>query len=87
MVSWRVVPDVVDAIESWIAGVSYWVQVPVLLAVLLPIGWGLAGLIDRIVEKILWPYTRREMRSAAAAAIAGHDPAPGTPPDGRGPRP
>ncbi len=64
--------DGVDAVESWIAGVSYWVQVPVLLAVLLPLVWLAAGLIDRIVEQILWPHTRREMRLAAVAAIAHH---------------
>jgi len=62
--------DGIDAVESWIAGVSYWVQVPLLLAVLLPAAWALAGLIDRIVEKILWPHTRREIRTAAVAAIA-----------------
>jgi len=46
-VSWRDVLDGVDAVESWIAGQTYWVQVPVLLIVLLPLGWALAGLIDR----------------------------------------
>lgn len=68
--SWRDVLDGVDAVESWIAGQSYWVQVPLLLAVLLPIAWLLAALIDRIVDRILWPHTRREMRFAAEAAIA-----------------
>ncbi len=80
--SWQTVLDGVDAVESWIAGVSYWVQVPVLLAVLLPAAWGLAGLIDRIVEKILWPHTRREIRAAAAAAIARHHPATAQAPTG-----
>ena len=45
---------------------------PILLAVLLPLGWAAAGAIDRVVEKILWPRTRRELRSAAAAALASH---------------
>lgn len=70
--SWSNVLDGVDAVESWTAGVSYWVQVPVLLAVLVPLVWLVAGLIDRIVERILWPHTRREMRQAAVAAIAHH---------------
>lgn len=68
--SWRGVPDAVDAVEAWIAGQSYWVQVPVLLLVLLPLAWFLAGLIDRIVDRILEPHTRREIRLAATAAVA-----------------
>ncbi len=71
--SWRAVLDAIDAVESWMVGQSYWVQVPVLLAVLLPLGWALAGLVDRIVEKILWPHTRREMRVAATAAVVQRD--------------
>ncbi len=67
--SWSDVLDGVDAVESWMAGVSYWVQVPVLLAVLIPLVWLVAGLVDRIVERLLWPHTRREMRRAAAASI------------------
>ncbi len=54
------------------AGQSYWIQVPILLAVLLPLGWATAGGIDRVVEKMLWPRTRREVRSAAVAALASH---------------
>jgi hypothetical protein len=71
--SWRDVLDAVDAAESWILEQSYWVQVPILLVVLVPLVWLVAGGIDRIVERILWPHTRREMRFAAAAAIARHD--------------
>ncbi len=66
--------------ESWIAGQSYWVQVPVFLAALLPVAFWAAGLIDRIVERILWPYTRREIRSAAVAAVAASRSAPHTAP-------
>ena len=80
--SWRDVLDGVDAVEAWVVGQSFWIQVPVLLAVLLPIGWALAGLVDRIVEKILWPHTRREMRLAATAAIARHDRATAANPGG-----
>lgn len=70
--SWQTVLSAVDAVESWMAGQSYWVQVPVLLAVLLPLGWATAGGIDRVVEKLLWPRTRREWRSAAVQASASH---------------
>lgn len=68
--SWQTVLSAVDAVESWMAGQSYWIQVPILLVVLLPLGWLAAGGIDRVVEKILWPRTRRELRSAAVAALA-----------------
>ncbi|MET3803904.1 hypothetical protein ABIB25_000890 [Nakamurella sp. UYEF19] len=71
--SWQNVLNGIDAVESWLSGVSYWIQVPVLLLVLLPAVWALAGLVDRVVEKLLWPHTRREMRLAAADAIARHD--------------
>lgn len=70
--SWQSVLNGIDTVESWLAGVSYWVQVPVLLLVLLPTVWALAGLVDRLVEKMLWPHTRREIRLAAAEAIARH---------------
>ena len=62
---WQTVLDVVDAVESWIAGQSYWVQVVVLLAVLGPLCWILAGLIDRVVERVLAWHSERESRRAA----------------------
>lgn len=68
--SWQTVLGAVDAAESWMAGQSYWIQVPILLAVLLPLGWVTAGGIDRVVERLLWPRTRREFRLAAVAAQA-----------------
>jgi hypothetical protein len=71
-VSWQTVLSGVDAAESWMAGQSYWIQVFILLAVLLPLGWATAGGIDRVVDKLLWPRTRRELRSAAVAASASH---------------
>lgn len=67
--NWQAVLSAFDAVESWVAGVSYWVQISLLLGALLPLGWLVAGLIDRIVERILAPHTRREMKYAAAAAI------------------
>ena len=62
---WQTVLDVVDAVESWIAGQSYWVQVVVLLAVLGPLCWVLAGLIDRVVERVLAWHSEREGHRAA----------------------
>ena len=52
-VAWPGSTDTIDAVESWIAGQSFWVQIPVLLAVLLPLCWLVAGLIDRVVEYVL----------------------------------
>lgn len=67
---WQTVLDVVDAVESWIAGQSYWIQVIVLLAVLGPLCWFLAGLIDRVVERVLAWHSRRETRRGAHPAAA-----------------
>jgi hypothetical protein len=79
-VTWQRVLDVVDAIESWIAGQSYWVQVVVLLAVLGPLCWLLAGLIDRVVEAVLAWHSRRDQAAAgltAAGSAGGHPSAAG----------
>ena len=64
--TWQFVLDVIDAIESWIAGQSYWVQVVLLLAVLGPLCYLLAGLIDRVVEAVLAWHSKREQTSRAA---------------------
>lgn len=74
-VDWQVVLDVIDAVESWIAGQSWWIQVPVLLSVLLPLCWVLAQLIDRVVEFILAWHTRRDP-ALQASRVAGSEPAP-----------
>lgn len=63
---WQAVLDVVDAVESWIAGQSYWVQVILLLAVLGPLCYVLAGLIDRVVDAVLAWHSRREGDPGAA---------------------
>lgn len=70
---WQSILDVVDAVESWIAGQSYWVQVVVLLAVLGPLCYLLAGVIDRVVEAVLAWHSRgdRESPEAAPAVEAG----------------
>jgi hypothetical protein len=62
---WQAVLDVVDAVESWIAGQSYWVQVIILLAVLGPLCYLLAGLIDRGVEAVLSWHSRREAKATS----------------------
>jgi len=54
------VNTVIDAIESWLAGQSFWVQVPILLLVGIPICWLIAGVVDRVVELALRRHTRRE---------------------------
>ncbi len=64
---WQTVLDVIDAIESWIAGQSYWVQVVVLLAVLGPLCYLLAGLIDRVVEAVFAWHGRREQSAGTPA--------------------
>ena len=64
--TWQAVLDVVDAIESWIAGQSYWIQVVVLLAVLGPLCWLLAGVIDRMVEAVLAWHSRRDQTPIGA---------------------
>ena len=65
---WQTVLDVVDAVESWLAGVSYWVQVVVLLAVLGPLCYLLAGLIDRAVDAVLGWHSRRDRDRSATPA-------------------
>jgi len=65
-VSWQTVLDVIDAIESWVAGQSYWIQVALLLAVLGPLCYLLAGLIDRIVEAAFAWHGRRDRQGGLA---------------------
>jgi hypothetical protein len=67
-VIWQSILDVVDAIESWVAGQSYWVQVVVLLAVLGPLCYLLAGLIDRVVETVLAWHSRADSKPGDPAA-------------------
>jgi len=74
-VTWQTVLDVIDAVESWIAGQSYWVQVVVLLAVLGPLCYLLAGFIDRVVEAVLAWHSRRDLEAAATTPVSGSDPA------------
>jgi hypothetical protein len=78
-VTWQTVLDVIDAVESWIAGQSYWVQVVVLLAVLGPLCYLLAGFIDRVVEAVLAWHSRRDLAPAGAVPASSTGPAQVTP--------
>lgn len=64
MVSWQDVLDGIDAVESWIVAQSFWVQVVLILVVLGPICWLVAGLIDRFVEWVLRRHRSRQARLA-----------------------
>jgi hypothetical protein len=64
---WRAV----DAVESWLVESPYWLQVLVLLAVLVPVLWLLAGLIDRVVDGVLGPRRSRSARRTAGASGPG----------------
>ena len=59
-VIWQTVLDVIDAVESWVAGRSYWIQVLLLLGVLGPLCYLVAGIIDRVVEAALAWHGRRD---------------------------
>ncbi len=78
--------DVIDAVESWISEQVFWLQVIILLAVLIPLSWLLAGGVDKIVELVVRPHARREvMHSAvhpAGSARLTHPPEPLDPADG-----
>ena len=65
---WQTVLDVVDAVESWIAGQSYRNQVVLLLAELGPLCYLLAGLIDRAVDAVLAWHSRRDGDRGAVPA-------------------
>lgn len=66
----------VDSVEAWLAGVSFWIQVPILLAVLVPLCWLLAGVIDRLVDRVLRRHgaDRSEGPSGAAEGVTERTP-------------
>lgn len=79
--SWQSVLDVIDAVESWVAGQSYWMQVLLLLGVLGPLCYLAAGFIDRMVEAVLARHSRCDPAAGTRApqavvpaqdGIAGH---------------
>jgi hypothetical protein len=78
-VSWQGVLNWIDAVESWIVAQSFWVQVVLLLVVLGPLSWFLAGLIDRGVEWLLRHLLRDHPAEGSAdplgtvAAIGSRD--------------
>jgi hypothetical protein len=75
-VSWQGVLNGIDAVESWIVAQSFWVQVVLLLVVLGPVCWLLAGLIDRFVEWVLRRHRLRLARNSAALVAPSGDAPP-----------
>ncbi len=69
--SWRGVLDAVDAVESWIVLLPSYVQIPLMLAVFLPIAWYGARLIDRLVEFVLRKHHERGESDTPARAAGG----------------
>jgi hypothetical protein len=69
-VIWQTVLDVIDAVESWVAGQSYWIQVVLLLGVLGPLCYFLAGFIDRMVEAVLAWHSRRDQPAGSAVGTS-----------------
>jgi hypothetical protein len=61
-VAWQTVLNAIDAVESWIVLLPLYAQIPLLLAVLLPLAWFLAKAIDPVVEWVLRPHTTRGER-------------------------
>ena len=72
---WQTVLDVIDAVESWVAGQSYWIQVVLLLGVLGPLCYFLAGFIDRMVEAVLAWHSRRDQPAGASSSTTVNSPA------------
>lgn len=56
---WQSLLNGIDAVESWVVLLPLFLQIPLLLAVLLPISWFLAKAIDPIVEWVLRPHALR----------------------------
>jgi hypothetical protein len=83
-VGWQGILDAIDTAESWLVGQSFWVQVPILLALLGPLSWLAAGLIDRLVEVVLRRHRRRRSgdgnpRATTVGTTAASDAATSTP--------
>lgn len=60
---WQSVSNVIDEVESWIVLLPLFVQIPLLLAVFLPVCWFLAKAVDPVVEWALRPHTVCSHRS------------------------
>lgn len=60
--NWQGVLDGIDAAESWVVGLSFWVQAPLLLVVVGGLSWLVAGFIDRFVERQLRRNRYRRLR-------------------------
>ena len=60
-----------DAVELWVTQLAFPFQVVLAIVVVLPLCWGVAGLLDRVVDAAVLAGARRRR------------PAPGRPPDER----
>jgi hypothetical protein len=60
-----------DAVELWVTQLAFPFQVVLAIVVVLPLCWGVAGMLDRAVDVVAGAGGRR------------HRPAPGRPPDER----
>ena len=60
-----------DAVELWVTQLAFPFQVVLAIVVVLPLCWGVAGLLDRAVD------------AAVVAGARRRRPAPGRPPDER----
>lgn len=65
---------IIDAVESWLAGQSFWIQVPIVLAVLVPLCWLVAGGVDKLVELALRRHSARDAATDAALVAAARNP-------------
>lgn len=58
-----------DGIEQWIVDLPVWLQVPLVLAVLVPVACGVAAVLTIVVGRII-PASEEERRMFADAASA-----------------
>ena len=48
-----------DAVELWVTQLAFPFQVVLAIVVVLPLCWGVAGLVDRVVDAVVLLGTRR----------------------------
>lgn len=54
-----------DSVELWVTQLGFPLQVVLAVLVVLPLCWGAAGMLDRVVDAVAarWPGPRRRDRS------------------------
>lgn len=73
---WQWVLDTIDRVESWLVLLPIALQIPILLVVLVPLAWGVARLIDPVVDWVLTRLRfaeRATRQSGRRAERAGHE--------------